>query len=241
MKPILHDGSLSLVSSGHRFGDPGFYLGVQRDGSRLSARYVSAPSATRAMASWLRSQVNAVFDGGSSRRRRLVTFSYEFELGQPEQVRASRVVFNRRTSARLSYVVLVLAMLLLGIWGHLASRGRGSAVIVLTVLAGTLGGAAAIYMSPYWVVRGLRRKNRASDSVHKYELASSGISATSLGASSTISWPNVVEIYETSEFLFFYVSSAWAWLLPKRVVPAADLPRLRESLCEWVGERAHLR
>lgn len=41
MKPILHeDGSLSLVSSGSRFGDPGFYFTVRRDDGRLSVRHV---------------------------------------------------------------------------------------------------------------------------------------------------------------------------------------------------------
>ena len=41
MKPVLHeDGSLSLVSSGRHFGDPGFYFTVRRDDGRLSARYV---------------------------------------------------------------------------------------------------------------------------------------------------------------------------------------------------------
>ena len=42
MKPILHeDGSLSFVSSGRRFGEPGFYFTVQGDDGRLFARYVS--------------------------------------------------------------------------------------------------------------------------------------------------------------------------------------------------------
>jgi hypothetical protein len=41
MKPVLHeDGSLSLVSSGRRFGDPGFYFTVRRDDGTLFARHV---------------------------------------------------------------------------------------------------------------------------------------------------------------------------------------------------------
>jgi len=43
MKPTVHDdGSVSLVSSGRRFGDPGFYFTVRRDDGRLFARYVSS-------------------------------------------------------------------------------------------------------------------------------------------------------------------------------------------------------
>jgi hypothetical protein len=43
MKPVVHDdGSLSLVSSGRRFGDPGLYFTVRRDDGRLWARYVAS-------------------------------------------------------------------------------------------------------------------------------------------------------------------------------------------------------
>ena len=41
MKPVPHeDGSMSLVSGGRHFGDPGFYFTVRRDDGRLSARHV---------------------------------------------------------------------------------------------------------------------------------------------------------------------------------------------------------
>lgn len=167
-----------------------------------------------------------------------MTFSYEFELAQAEQVRASRVVFNRRISTRISYVVVPLAMGLLGAWGHYATGGRATAEILPVVLAGATASVAAIYATPYWAVRALRRKNRAAVSVQRYELAPSGISASALGASGAMSWQNVVEARETTEFLLFYVSVAWAYLLPKRVIPQADLPQLRDSLREGLGERA---
>jgi hypothetical protein len=42
MKPVVHeDGSLSLISSGQRFGEPGFYFTVDRGGGRLSVRRVA--------------------------------------------------------------------------------------------------------------------------------------------------------------------------------------------------------
>lgn len=43
MKPELHsDGSLSVISSGQGFGEPGFYFLVKNASGRVSARYVSA-------------------------------------------------------------------------------------------------------------------------------------------------------------------------------------------------------
>lgn len=41
MRPELHaDGSMSVVSSGRRFGDPGFYFTVRSDANHVWARYV---------------------------------------------------------------------------------------------------------------------------------------------------------------------------------------------------------
>lgn len=41
MRPELHaDGSISVVSSGERFGDPGFYFTVRSDAHHIWARYV---------------------------------------------------------------------------------------------------------------------------------------------------------------------------------------------------------
>ncbi len=43
MRPEVHpDGSLSIVSAGERFGDPGFYFTVQDEPRRVRARYVRA-------------------------------------------------------------------------------------------------------------------------------------------------------------------------------------------------------
>jgi hypothetical protein len=42
MKPVLHeDGSVSFVSSGRSFGDPGFYFTVRNEDGRLFVRYLS--------------------------------------------------------------------------------------------------------------------------------------------------------------------------------------------------------
>jgi hypothetical protein len=43
LKPVLHeDGSLELLSSGRRFGDPGFYFTVRRSEDTVWAKYVPA-------------------------------------------------------------------------------------------------------------------------------------------------------------------------------------------------------
>jgi hypothetical protein len=60
------------------------------------------------------------------------------------------------------------------------------------------------------------------------------------GPSSASVWAHIVEAYETREFFLFYVSTSWASLLPKRVIPQEDLPRLRAAILQWVGERANL-
>ena len=43
MRPVAHpDGSLTLISSGEKFGSPGFYFTVHRPDGTVSARYLRA-------------------------------------------------------------------------------------------------------------------------------------------------------------------------------------------------------
>jgi hypothetical protein len=56
----------------------------------------------------------------------------------------------------------------------------------------------------------------------------------------SVEWANIAEAYETREFILFYMSKGLALLLPKRVVPAEDLVRLRSELRVWLGERGNV-
>ena len=173
---------------------------------------------------------------------RMVSFSFEYQLDQPEQVRASRVLHHREWSTRAMYgIFVVLFLIAVGLYVRDPWLAQTGAVLgLITIVAAAPCGAVAVYMSPYWMVRSLRKNNRAAAGPHRYSLHDRGLDISSPGTTATIEWANIVKVHETREFLLLYVSARWATLMPKRVVSAEELPRLRAALHGWVGERARL-
>jgi hypothetical protein len=170
------------------------------------------------------------------------TFAFEYELGQAEQVRATRLMYHRRRDTRLTYAFLLGSLILVvAFHAFLRAQGReGWSTGVAIVVAAVAGGIAASYLSPYWMVKNIRRNNRAATGPHAYRLSDAGIQTTSPGTTTSVEWSNVAEAYESREFMFFYVSKGMALMLPKRVVPAQDLVGLRRSLQSWLGPRSNV-
>jgi YcxB-like protein len=167
------------------------------------------------------------------------TFAFEYELGQAEQVRATRLMYHRRRDTRLTYAFLIGCLsLVAGFHAFLRAQGReGWKTGVAIVTAAVAGGIAASYFSPYWMVKNIRKNNRAATGPHTYRLSDSGLQTTSPGIATSVEWSNVAEAYESREFILFYVSKGLALLLPKRVVPDQELVRLRLALQSWLGQR----
>ncbi len=173
-----------------------------------------------------------------------VAFTIEFQLGQAEQFRASRVMSHRRLSTRLAYLCfLLLPVAMAGekaYRGSLARRGWSSETGLVVISLFALLCCALVYVAPYFSVQTIRKKNRAASGPHRYVLDSTGVDASAPGVRTSIQWQNVIEAYESAEFLFLYVSANYAVLVPKRVVGSSDLAALRRAVREWVGDRAKL-
>jgi hypothetical protein len=50
----------------------------------------------------------------------------------------------------------------------------------------------------------------------------------------------VLKVAEDSNYLFFYVSEAMAYPVPKRAFSTSDFEQFRAHLRAWLGERAEL-
>ena len=171
-----------------------------------------------------------------------MSFTFEFELTADEQTRASRAVILRRpvTKGMLVASALIAPLATVAFASGLLERLGDPWFLLLLGWCLPVGAVAGILMGPRSQVKALRRRNRAAAGPHVYRLAGSGLEASSTGTTTTLQWENVVEVFESREFLLFYVSTAWAYLLPKRVVPPESLSGLRTALGQWVGDRAHL-
>ena len=168
-------------------------------------------------------------------------FTFQYELGQREQVRACRVMYHRRRDAKLTYAFLLTCLMVaFGFHFYLRAHGRepwGPGLVI--VVAGVLAGLTVAYTSPYWLVRNLRKNNRSAAGPHVFTMSEDGLATKSPGMAGSIEWANICEAYETREFLFFYVSKGMATVVPTRVISTAELPALRSAMHEWLGERAH--
>jgi hypothetical protein len=87
----------------------------------------------------------------------------------------------------------------------------------------------------------MRRSNRGAAGPHVYTLTDTGLEMSAPGITVTLKWENVVEVFESRDFLLFYFAASWAQLLPTRVVPQESFPSLRTALAQWLGAKAHLR
>jgi hypothetical protein len=170
-------------------------------------------------------------------RRASLDFTFAFEISQPEQIRACRVM-HRRTWGR-TYLILVGGVLVaVGVHFNEVIHGReGWWVGVVLAAVFSLGIGAAGYFSPYIVVRSLRERNRAASQPNVYRLSDAGLEATSLGTSTAVEWANVAEVYGAKESVVFYISAGWALTLPKRAVSTAQWPSLTTALQLWVHGR----
>jgi YcxB-like protein len=171
-----------------------------------------------------------------------MTHSFTFELGAAEHARASRLVNLRRPVVKAMIgVSAVVALVGTGVFasGHVwVVEDRWLFLLLawcipVSVLLGLIIG-------PRVQARSMRRQNRAATGPHTYTLTDTGLEMSSTGTTTSLQWENVVEVFESQEFVLFYVAKTWAQLLPKRVIPQESLPSLRTDLVRWVGERAHV-
>ena len=168
----------------------------------------------------------------------MASFTFHFELATDEQVRASRLINLRRPvikSMLAGSVALGLAATGAFVTGVAwPFQDASNLVLAWCIPVGVLAG---LFLGPQVQVQALRRRNRTAAGAHVFSLTDAGLNMSSLGASATLQWENVVEVFESREFILFYFASSFAQVLPKRVVPQESLPSLRAALAHWVGKR----
>src|SRR5678815_5840086 len=69
-----------------------------------------------------------------------------------------------------------------------------------------VGVIAGLIIGPQAQVRALRQKNRGAAGRHVFTLNDAGLEMSAPGATATLTWDNVVEVFESQEFILFSVS-----------------------------------
>lgn len=87
-----------------------------------------------------------------------------------------------------------------------------------------------------------RQHEKLQDSRHPTVavLDESGHEVTSFSGTVRRHWSAIGRVVETEEFLLLYFTKQFAVFLPKRAIPANELPSVRGLLREKLGDRAEL-
>ena len=118
---------------------------------------------------------------------------------------------------------------------------RGSFPAALPGLVAILAIPAIPTLNGYFAARQWERLHPVGQRRIEMTFDDAGIRASSLPGAVEIRWEAVQQVVETSEFLIFYWTAQVAHYLPKRAVPASDLPALRDVVRSKIASgRVHL-
>lgn len=171
-----------------------------------------------------------------------MSFAFEFDLPADEHARASRLLNLRRpvTKMMIGGSVVIALIATAAFARGIAWNGYDSQFLLALGWCLPVSVVAGLIVGPRAQVRALRQKNRGAGGPHVYTLNDKGLEMAAPGATTTLTWDNVVEVFESREFILFYFAATWAQVLPKRAVQRDLMPSLRTALRQWVGARAHV-
>jgi hypothetical protein len=171
-----------------------------------------------------------------------VSFVFEFGLPADEHARASRLINLRRPVMKMMIGgSVVIALIATAAFARaIAWNGYDPPFLLALGWCLPVGVVVGLIVGPLVQVRALRRKNRGAGGPHVYTLNDAGLQMSAPGATATLTWDNIVEVFESREFILFYFAATWAQVLPKRAVRQDLLPSLRTALEHWVGAKAHV-
>jgi hypothetical protein len=166
-----------------------------------------------------------------------------YMIDEAALVRASRAMTNRKRSPWLMYGLSVL--FLTGGIAHLLGLFPGMDPLSAPWYAAIIGAGvvmgASTWFAPYQMVRTLTKGIAEANGPHTWSLSPDGIEIRSPTAALTLQWLAVRQIWEDSEFLYFYTAESFAQLLPKAALSPEDLACLRVALNSWLGSDATIR
>jgi hypothetical protein len=153
-----------------------------------------------------------------------VTFSFTTSLA--EQSKAARLVYRLSWGWRIAMVIFTALPLALA--GVLAVVGGTIGSIVPLVFGAIASAAFWNYRIPSTAIRAARKGLPQPDGPFTWVVDESGCRWDGPNGSMTLRWSAIVKVRETADFFLLFVSANAAHFLPRRAVPAADLPRLRD-------------
>lgn len=111
---------------------------------------------------------------------------------------------------------------------------------VLLALYPLLFTILAVRLSSLWAAFSLTRNSPSHDGVQTLSITDAGLKTRGNLYTGQIGWAALLKAVETNEFFLLYVSKAQAVIVPKRVLDAASIGGIRETVHAHLGTRASL-
>jgi YcxB-like protein len=139
-------------------------------------------------------------------------------------------------------VLLLLLVLSVALFGTRADRSwieiwspiLPYALILILILVMVRWG------TPWLAARRIQRNDPSVKGEFQHVVADSGVAVQTVAVTMELSWEHLQQVVETPEFFLFYYTSQSAYFTPKRAIPSADLPSLRDTIRAHMGTRARL-
>ncbi len=185
--------------------------------------------------------MNASFDVTSG-----TMHQYTFRWSHAEHVRAQRATLRyMRGGWKFTVLPVALAALLMLLvvspvifgarrWGEAWPAVLPYAVVLVMIMIMVPWGTAR------FAARWAERNDPSVKGEFRHVVADAGLAIHTVAASVQLTWEHLASVIETPEFFLFYATPQTAYFTPKRVIPASDLPALRDTIRAHVGNRARL-
>jgi hypothetical protein len=166
-----------------------------------------------------------------------------FEFDPSEHYKASRIV-TRFTAARWigwGFAAFAAAFAL-----YTVAQGwdeASPAALIIAVLPWLLLGAfwiGLIPLSQRWAARTIATKDASVRGPQERSVDAVGYHSRGNGVGLDVPWHAMVRGVETEAFFLFFYNKQCAYYLPKRAVPADDVPLVRSLMRAGLGERAQV-
>jgi hypothetical protein len=174
------------------------------------------------------------------------TYQYTFRWSHAEHVRAQRATLRYMRGGWkftvLPVAVAALLMLLIASPAVFGARSWDDAWPAVLPYAMVLVFLVIMvrWATPWLAARRVERNDPSVKGEFRHVIADGGMAIHTVAARVQLTWEHLANVVETPEFFLFYPTPHTAYFTPKRVIPASDLPALRDTIRAHVGNRARL-
>lgn len=146
-------------------------------------------------------------------------------------------MLNRRKQIRALYEFFVLVFLVSLAHDVMFWRdGRHASMWSVVGMCAAAGGLFSLWSAAKTSVDAQWKRNASADKPVMWRLSGAGVDIKGAAAAVSLKWEAIPEVWEDDKAFYFYVSEAYAQVLPKAVLQGHQDADLRALLARMLGD-----